>query len=406
MPLSEHNRLPNRLTGRVAEWQAGRIEDPLEKLRYLRRTVGDQRVWTPDALPARSFWQRHRVRAGVALAAVVLLPAGRWAGAIMPWSRPVAAASPVAAAPDRMPNVWLIEQKDGFESYSNGLRIETKYTVENGPRRYRAFPLGQEEPGRGEERTWPAGIVFHTTESHLVSFAPDKTIELKQFGESLLKYVQGERAYHYVIDRFGRVWRIVKETDSANHAGHSVWADDKSTYVNLNQSFVGISLEAQTRGDSGRPSANRAQVDALRALTEMVRSKYRIAARNCVAHAQVSVNPSNGQLSYHTDWALGFPFVEIGLPDNYTQPSPAMWLFGFTYDVSLVNLSGSPFWKGLLLGEDQLRQRATAHGAAAGAYRKNLWERYRRVLTSVKAANGTKNSETTGNSEETREKQG
>ncbi len=120
--------------------------------------------------------------------------------------------------------------------------------------------------------------------------------------------------------------------------------------MNLNQSFIGISLEAQTRGDSGRPTVNRAQVDALRGLTEMVRSKYRIAAVNCVTHAQVSVNPANGQLSYHTDWALGFPFAEIGLPDNYKLASPAMYLFGFSYDASLVTCPGSPFWQGLLTG--------------------------------------------------------
>jgi hypothetical protein len=282
------NNSPNRLLGRVVEWQAGRIDDPLERLRFLRKTVGDQRTWAPDAAGQASWWKRHRVRAGVGLAALVLLPAGRWAGAIIPWSRPVSASSRLAAAvPEKLPDVWLIEQKDGHESYSNGLRIETKFTIENGARSYRAFPLGEEEPGKGEVRNWPAGIVFHTTESHLVAFQPEKTIELKQFGESLLKYVQGERAYHYVIDRFGRVWRIVKETDTAYHAGNSVWADARSTYVNLNQSFIGISLEAQTRGDSGRPTVNRAQVDALRGLTEMVRSKYRIAAANCVTHAQV-----------------------------------------------------------------------------------------------------------------------
>lgn len=399
MPLSEHSNLPGRIAGRVVEWQAGRIDDPLERLRFLRRTVGDQRVWHPSAPAAQSFWRKHRLRAGVAFAALVLLPAGRWAGAIISWNRPVAASAP-SSKEEAPPNVWLIEQKDGQETYSNGLRVETRFTVENGARRYRAYPLGDEEPAKGEERTWPAGIVFHTTESHLVALAPEKTGQIKFVGESLLRYVQAEKAYHYVIDRFGRVWRIVKETDAANHAGHSVWADGKNTYVNLNQSFIGISLEAQTRAEGGRPSATRAQVDALRGLTEMVRSRYRIPGRNCVTHAQVSVNPSNGQLSYHTDWALGFPFAEIGLPDNYALAAPALWLFGFTYDPSLVNLSDSPFWKGLLLGEDQLRQRATAHGAAVNAYRKQLWERYRRVLAEVKAANGSKDSG------EIREKQG
>jgi len=52
-------------------------------------------------------------------------------------------------------------------------------------------------------------------------------------------------------------------------------------------------------------------------LTRMLRSRYSIAAENCVTHAQVSVNPSNMQLSYHVDWAAAFSFAALGLPDNY-----------------------------------------------------------------------------------------
>jgi hypothetical protein len=36
-----------------------------------------------------------------------------------------------------------------------------------------------------------------------------------------------------------------------------------------------------------------------------------------VVHAQVSINPGNRRIGWHTDWGAGFPFREIGLPDNY-----------------------------------------------------------------------------------------
>lgn len=341
------------------------------------------------------------MRAGVLFALLLIWPLGRFAGAIRTLGRtPMVVQATTAGKPDPLPNVWLVETTADQEIYSNGLRIETRFTVENTQRKYRAFPVGAEQPESGEERNWPAGIVFHTTESHLVRFEQDKSAELKRFGESLLRFVQNEKAYHYVIDRFGRVWRIVREGDTAFHAGHSVWADARNTYVGLNQSFLGVSVEAQTRGDNGRPSANTAQVHALRVLTEMLRGKYRLASANCVTHAQVSVNPANRQLSYHTDWALGFPYADVGLPDNYALPSAAIWVFGFTYDPSLVNLSGTPFWRGLLMGEEQLRQGATAHGAPLASYRSALFDRYQRVLASVRQKNGK-----TG-TEEIREKKG
>ncbi|PYT35600.1 MAG: hypothetical protein DMG58_01625 [Acidobacteria bacterium] len=67
-------------------------------------------------------------------------------------------------------------------------------------------------------------------------------------------FIARNRLYHFVIDRFGRVFRAVAETDYANHAGHSIWADERHIYWNLNQSFVGIAFEAQT--EVGRAAGN------------------------------------------------------------------------------------------------------------------------------------------------------
>src|SRR5260370_6488421 len=134
------------------------------------------------------------------------------------------------------------------------------------------------------------------------------------------------------MDRFGRVVRIVNESDAADHAGHSVWVDERHIYVNLNDSFIGVSFEAQTEAGQTRISVGDAQIRVAAMLTEMLRSRYKIPGGNCVTHAQVSVNPSNMRIGYHVDWASSFPFERLGLPDNYSTPSPAISLFGFAFD--------------------------------------------------------------------------
>jgi len=150
----------------------------------------------------------------------------------------------------------------------------------------------------------------------------------------------------------------------------------------LNASFLGVAFEAQTvRGQS---PVNPAQVHAARVLTEMLRSKYNLAAENCVTHAQVSVNPSNMRVGWHTDWGKDFPFEEIGLPDNYQQPSPALEVFGLAYDTAYLEVTGAAMWKGLALAEEQLRQAAAAQGATLAEYRKHLQKRYRDQVAALR----------------------
>lgn len=307
-------------------------------------------------------------------------------GTLPLWDRaPVVTVQASARSVAAIPNVWLVEEKDGQEEYSNGLRVERRYEAGNEARRFEVYPRGAESPGAGQARTAPAGIVYHTTESAQSEFTPGETRRMRIVGTALLEFVRQERAYHYVVDRFGRVWRIVRESDAANHAGTSVWADGQWTYVGLNRAFLGVSVEAWTQPGATKPEVTPAQLHALRVLTEMLRSKYRIAAANCVTHAQVSVNPANMQAGYHYDWAAGFPFAQVGLPENYALAVPSLWLFGFTYDPSLVNVTGEPFWKGLVLGEELLRQNATAHGMSVPAYRTALEKRFRALLSTVKA---------------------
>jgi hypothetical protein len=176
----------------------------------------------------------------------------------------------------------------------------------------------------------------------------------------------------------------VVESDEAFHAGHSVWADSKSSYVDLNQSFLGVAFEARMQADQA--IITEAQLRAARALTEMLRAKYNLPAENCVVHAQVSVNPSNRRIGWHTDWGTGFPFRELGLPDNYQIPNPSLYLFGFEYDPAYTDATGPDVWQGLTAAEDRVREAAAERGVTPAEYRKVLQQRFRDALSAVQHA--------------------
>ena len=284
---------------------------------------------------------------------------------------------PASAGIDNPPHVWVVESNEQSDLYSNGLRVENQFAASTAPRRYRALARSQLDRLAGAWRTQPAGIVFHTTESHIAPFEEDQNRVLQRAGEGLLEYVSRRRSYHFVIDRFGRVFRIVRETDYANHAGNSIWADDEWVYLNLNQSFFGVAFEAQSSSDDQRIPVNAAQVHGARILVEMLRARYQIPASNCVAHAQVSVNPTNGRAGYHTDWAAHLPFVELGLSDNYPHPLPSIALFGFQADGWLADAGGVPMGQGLESAVEQLNAEAARQNLPVERYRQILQRRYR-----------------------------
>ena len=375
---------PGAVVRAVTGWRASRISDPVARLRFLRRSVGD-RSFRPGSARVRAWLGARRKGIGIAAVAALLIPAGGWTVQSSRWIQrnPVVLIASAGHQPELPSTAWLVERSEAFETWSNGLRIERRYETATRPMQALAYARGAEDPGVGERRSTPAGIVFHTTESHQADFEEHNAGRLLLIGESLLRHVQAQLSYHYLIDRFGRVWRVVREQDRANHAGYSVWADQRHTFFLLNRSFLGVAVEARAEARADASIANAAQIHSLRLLTGMLRSKYGIAAENCIAHAQVSVSPATWRLGYHTDWAAKFPFREIGLPDNYNLPPAAVWLFGFGYDGALVRASGAPYWKGLLLAEDQLRQNATARGVPLAAWRSEMQRRWRGVAASM-----------------------
>jgi hypothetical protein len=290
--------------------------------------------------------------------------------------------SAVRTAP-AVPNIWPVEHTSEYDLYSNGLRIENRLEISNEPRSYRL--ISRESGVPGALRTQPAGIVFHTSESDQAPFEREQKRILKRIGQELLLYVRNHRAYHFVIDRFGRVNRIVVESDAANHAGHSVWADSKWLYLHLNDGYLSVAFEARMQAD--RTIITEAQLRAGRALTEMLRAKYNLPAENCVVHAQVSINPGNRRIGWHTDWGAGFPFQEIGLPNNYQIPNPSLYLFGFEYDPAYTAVTGPDLRKGLEAADERVREAADERGVTPAVYRKILQQRFRDALSVVQQKN-------------------
>jgi hypothetical protein len=391
-----------RLVERCALW----FSDPAERLQFLQRATAPPA--SPEgslkftrtlgwALARRDFSRQLLPLAGLAmlilftLAATVMVQAGARKMTSAPSVSSLGHGGP--APPAQFENtkattparVWLVEANPAFDLYSNGLRVENQFATSTGPRKYVALLREPGNLGRARWRSDPAGIVFHTTESHMAPFEQDQNQVLQRAGEGLLEYVCRRRSYHFVIDRFGRVFRVVRESDHANHAGHSIWADQTWIYIDLNQVFFGVAFEAQTRREDESAPLNSAQVHAGRILTDMLRARYGIAPENCVAHAQVSVNPFNRHAAYHTDWAAHLPFGDLGLANNYVLPFPSIVLFGFETDPSLA-AGGSPQLRAaLLVAENGLQQAAAARDWSVEHYRQSLQEQYQQTLRALTA---------------------
>jgi len=278
--------------------------------------------------------------------------------------------------------VWLAERGDGYEFYSNGARVLTELETTGGERRFYRFHLPSgSETIESAESTTPVGIVFHISESDKLPFSGQFNSSLKNVSRSLLEYARGHRLYNYVIDRFGRIYRIVRDEDVSNHAGNSIWGDHDDFYVNLNASFIGVCLEGKyTPGKAvGPDEINEAQIYAARVLTAVLRSKYGIEDRNCVTHGLVSVNPSNHLLGYHTDWVSGFPFEALGLSNKYSSELIAVSEFGFRYDDAYLSAAGGNKWAGLENSDTRLRELAASGGTTLEGVRAIRWRMFQQA---------------------------
>ncbi len=356
----------------MVQKRAAVIDDDVKRLQFVRRSLAAHAAASRRrARFLRRSMAAHRAsrrrvglvfRAMVAAAFLAVILQCDAPRVVPRLSIPTVPRPQLVASSRSAPKVWLVEHKPAMDIYSNGLRIENEFLVNTLPRSYAVFDR-QSRDATGVA-TQPAGIVFHTTESRMAPFDPSANTRLRRNGRALMVFIARNRLYHFVIDRFGRVFRAVAETDYANHAGHSIWADEHHIFWNLNQSFFGIAFEAQTETAGAADIATRARSDG-------------IAAANCVTHAPVSINPQTMRLGSHTDWAANFPFHEVGLDDGYETPVAALTLFGFDYDAAFLRANGGRVWQGLVTAEEQLVREAAAHGATVESYRRMLQQKFR-----------------------------
>jgi hypothetical protein len=278
--------------------------------------------------------------------------------------------------------IWLADRGADWELYSNGLRIETAFAVKADPRSYRVH----DRTGVLQKTTYarPVGVLFHTSESDLWPLEADYGKELRRSSTALLRYVRSTRAYNYVIDRFGRVYRVVDDETRASHAGHSVWAHGDEVYLDLNSAFLGVSFESRWEGGRTLP-ITRAQLVAGRNLTNYLRQRFAIAPEMCVTHGLTSVSPKQHLIGYHRDWARGFPFAAFGLPDLYAQPPPSVTLFGFGYDDNYLRTVGR--WAGLIAADRVLANEAQEKSISVSVLRAERRAAYQHWVKQLRGKN-------------------
>jgi hypothetical protein len=177
----------------------------------------------------------------------------------------------------------------------------------------------------------------------------------------------------------------VRDSDAAYHAGNSVWSDGDVTFTGLNESFLGVCFETKADVGEGGERLTEAQVLSGRLLTQVLRSRYQIKDSNCVTHGLVSVNPSNGRILFHHDWAQGFPFEAMGVSDKYAVPPASVAELGFGYDSDIVAQIGGKVWPGVEAAESEFARRAEQQGAKPEDLRGRMRAVYRERMDSQRA---------------------
>lgn len=284
--------------------------------------------------------------------------------------------SPTPNLKNEMEKVFFYGSEGEYEKWSNGCKISTKYETNNHPRAYYTIPRNIETDG-DQKSSEIAGIVYHTPESFMVDFIPDNNKAIQKSSRGLLEYVRDHKSYNYVITRIGDIYRIVRDDQTAYHAGESLWADDKNTYVLLNESFIGVCFEAKFEGASSLEDIlTPAQIRFGKLLTDVLRTKYKIDDANCTTHGLVAVDPDKMLIARHHDWVRFFPFEQMGLSDKYKVLPPTMTDYGFTYDNDVMAKLGNYLWDGAKTAGEEFNRRAGGASGVPDDLRRKMRDRY------------------------------
>ena len=88
---------------------------------------------------------------------------------------------------------------------------------------------------------------------------------------------------HYLINRNGKVFRLVQDNYIAWHAGKSCWGK----YTNLNKNSIGIELVNKGH-QFGYTSFKKKQISSLIKLSRKLIKKYKIKKKNIVGHSDIA----------------------------------------------------------------------------------------------------------------------
>jgi len=88
---------------------------------------------------------------------------------------------------------------------------------------------------------------------------------------------------HFLINRKGKIYRLVQDNQIAWHAGKSYW----KKYKNINQNSIGIELV--NKGHRlGYENFKRRQIDSLIKICRILIKKYKINEKNIVGHSDIA----------------------------------------------------------------------------------------------------------------------
>lgn len=137
--------------------------------------------------------------------------------------------------------------------------------------------VGMNRPHYETGRTAPIrAVVIHATQGR----HPSDLHWLRQGGD-----VNNPVSVHYYVDKRGTVSQLVRDTDTAWHAGQSRWDVDGKAVNGLNATSIGIELENLNTGHDPYPEA---QLAAAAALTRSLVERYRIPQSQLVRHLDIS----------------------------------------------------------------------------------------------------------------------
>ena len=130
---------------------------------------------------------------------------------------------------------------------------------------------------------------------------------------------------HYLINRKGTVYQLVKENKVAWHAGKSMWGK----YKNLNKNSIGIELV--NKGHKfGYQKFTKVQIKKLIQLCKLLKRKYSIKNKFILGHSDIS--PSR-----KIDPGEKFPWAYLSSKGigNYPVKLPRLKKFNKTYNLSM-----------------------------------------------------------------------